>query len=388
MTGDHGPLRENERDAATDLLGYSFPDEPAFAERARHIRGDRAFAVRRNGTLASVVLWRDTTVLQHHVESTICIAGPGATHPAHRRQGVLAAAQEPFLAAMRDAGCVLSGLETPITRWHRRNGWGIASAVRRYSAPPHAFRLLDPTPAPGEPVFGPDEATVLDVWRTAAHCRFGALLPRPVPDPHPLDLRADTVAWQEDDRPTGLLRYSQRRGHDDQGTSIVVHELHTTSPAAYAGLLGMLSEHNNIDKIVWNAPVDDPLQQLVTEPRDVEPMIISDKMVRIVDLGRLAVPRIDTSEPGGLTIDLHDPQAPWNSGTWEMAGDGEVYRFARTSRRADLHAEVGVLGPVITGHLTATAAATTGRLHGSHPALRLLDHMRAAWVAPYCPDTW
>ncbi len=391
MTTDHGPLRDDERDAAADLLGYSFPDEPGFAALARSASLDRTFAVRRGGDLASVVLWRDTVVTHHGVSLGICIAGPGATHPGHRRRGGLAGVQEAFLASMRDVGCVVSGLETPITRWHRRNGWGVASAVRRYSGPPHAFRPLDALPVCGSPDFDPDQPTAEAIRQLAAGRRFGALHAPPDSTAGASDLRTDTVVWQEEDRATGLLRYVHRRRRDGWGVGIVVHELHAISPAAYGGLLGFLTEHNNVRDVTWNAPTDDPLQQLVVEPRHIEPTVCSDKMLRVVDLARLALPRLDAIEPGGITLTVHDPQAPWNTGTWEIVADGDVYRFTRTTTAratTDLHVDVDILGPIMSGYLPATSAAMTGRLEGEPAVVAMLDRMRACWLAPYCPDIW
>lgn len=390
MTLDHGPLSDDERDAAADLLGYSFPDQPTFAAHVRSASLDRTFAVRRGGELASVVLWRDTVVTHHGLSLPICSAGPGATHPGHRRRGGLAGAQEAFLASMRDAGCVVSGLETPITRWHRRNGWGVASAVRRYSGPPHAFRLLDAGPMCGSPDFDPDQPTAEAVRQLAARRRFGALDAPPDSTEGASGLRTDTVVWREGDRATGLLQYMHRR-RDDRGVGIVVHELYAISPAAYCGLLGFLAEHNNIDDVTWNAPTDDPLQQLVVEPRHIEPIVCSDKMLRIVDLARLVLPRFDAFEPGDITMTVHDPQAPWNTGSWEIGADGDVYRFSRTTTArttTDLHVEVDVLGPIISGYLSATSAAMTGRLKGEPAAVSTLDRIRACWLPPHCPDTW
>jgi len=390
MTRDIGPLCDDERDAAADLLGYSFPDQPEFAARARSAPLDRAFAVRLGGDLASVVLWRDTVVTHHGVSLPICIAGPGATHPGHRKRGGLAGAQEAFLAVMRDAGCVVSGLETPITRWHRRNGWGIASAVRHYNGPPHAFRLLGSGQVCGFPDFDPDQRTTEAVRQLVLSRRFGALHAPPDPAAAVCDLRNDTVIWRENRRATGLLRYVHRR-RDDGGVGIVVHELHAISPDAYSGLLGLLAEHNNVHDVTWNAPTDDPLQQIVVEPRHIEPIVCSDKMLRVVNLASLVLPRLDAIEPGGITLMLHDPQAPWNTGRWEIVADSDVYRFSRlpTARTTtDLHVEVDLLGPIISGYLSATSAATTGCLRGGPAAVSMLDRIRSLWRPPYCPDTW
>jgi predicted acetyltransferase len=388
VIGEPGPLREAERDAAVAVLGYCFPDEPRFAERAQSASLDRAFAVRHNRDLASVVLWRDTEVTHHGLPLPIAIAGPGGTHPAHRRRGHLAGAQEAFLGLMRDAGCVVSGLETPITRWHRRNGWDVASAVRRYSGPPQVFRLHDIGPIHGSPDFQPDPATAHEMRQLATGRRFGALPPTSDP-PTPADLRNDTVTWHEDGKTTGLLRYAHRQR--DDGVGIVVHELHATSPRAYAGMLTLLAEHNNIRHITWNAPTDDPLQQLVVEPRDLEPIVCSDKMLRVVDLARLRLPRLADVDPAGLILRVEDPQAPWNTGRWEIVADSDVYRFApATASRPDAALQVGVdvLGPLVSGYLPARAAALTGQLSGAAEAVAMLDRIRSGWQAPYCPDTW
>ncbi len=398
MTPRTGPLGDSERDEAIRLLTYSFPDDAGVAQLAQQTPADRTFAVRDPFGLAAVVLWRTETVLHHGEPIEICIAGPGATHPRARRAGLLASAQRHFLDAMRDAGCALSGLETPITRWHQRNGWGVGSAVRRYRARPDALRPSSRATA-GHPDFDAGPADRRVAWEHSATQRFGYLLrdenrwaevERPVPG----ELRRDTATWREDDgSPTGCVHYSHRLSPDGSRIELTVHELHASTASAYLGLLGMLAEHTNVGLLHWDAPCDDPLLNVVSEAQGIEPASCVDKMLRVVDLAALTLPRRTTSNLGdGVVVGVTDYHAPWNDGLWQVVADGARHRFVRPADLSvtpicDLTADT--LGPLVSGHLSARAASAAGLLvpRTGDAAVRL-DALQTGWNAPHCPDTW
>jgi predicted acetyltransferase len=302
---------------------------------------------------------------------------------------------------MRDAGCILSGLETPIARWHHRNGWGVASAVTRYQAEPQHLRPIR-NMLGGQPVNNPSRTDLEAVYRKAAAERFGFLARSDHAWTHRLEptagiLRCDHVAWHEPDGGcSGYALYHHRpNGPDEGGIALVVDELIAITPAARLGLLALISEHNNVRQVRWDAPQDFPLPSLVREPRAIEPCWCVDKMLRVVDVSKLAVPTLDTpgADPQGLLIRIEDPQAPWNTGPW-LVESASASTFRLTPCRAPTTSTpcvipATVLGPLLSGYLPVASAIAGGLI--DVPASTLIPRLRALFAAPhppYCPDTW
>ena len=398
VTGTAGPVHPEERSAATALLAYSFPDRD-MATMVAGTPDDRIFVVRHQGEVVSAVLWRGDHVLWNGEAVAMAIAGPGATDPRFRGRGLFADRYRELLGAMRDAGCVLSGLETPITRWHQRNGWGVASAVTRHEAAPASFRPSMPRPE-GVLVSAPELEDLQDVYIRAAAGRFGALARdrrawASRVQTAPGMLRRDHVGWYDpvDGRTTGYAIYHHRTEPSGDRLAIVVDELMATSPTAWAGLLEFLAGHNNVSRLRWDAPQDFPLGHLIREPEATRPQHLVDKMVRVVDVPALRL-HLPTPPPAGrrpLRIRIEDHQAPWNHGCWEVGQEADtVVRLTRSAAgMADCVIPAAVLGPLLTGYLSVAWAVSAGLVQFTgRSACTDLTTLFSTGSPPYCPDDW
>lgn len=231
------PGRDDSYDAAAvaEVLAYSFPADDTIAERTRTWPPDRVYTVESEGELVSAVLWRVVTVLDHGNPLSMAVAGPGATAATARGRRLLAGSQTDFLAAMRDAGCVLSGLETPIPKWHQGNGWGICLSVARYTGSPTHLTAPSRSGAGSTVRFDPPHELMTSVYEACARDRFG-LLERSAADwaklrrVGPGELRRDAVGVVAEDGARGYAVLAHRRMGDGADLEIEVRELFHTGP--------------------------------------------------------------------------------------------------------------------------------------------------------------
>jgi predicted acetyltransferase len=240
---------------------------------------------------------------------------------------------------------------------------------------------------------------VLQLYAASAGRRFG-MLARDAsawgdPPASPAGaLRTDVVGWREGESDwTGYCAFTHVRQEDGR-LGIILNELMTVSPAAWRGLLLFLSTHNNVASIRWDAPGDEPLASVVREPRELEIKVCLDKMVRVLDVAELKFCcESDSRCPQGLTIGIHDRQAPWNDGRWRVEpAAGSRYALSREEGDiADASCEIAAcdLGPIISGYLSIDGAVRAGLVKVSDDgAARQLRALFTRERAPYCPDNW
>ncbi|MQA82221.1 MAG: GNAT family N-acetyltransferase [Streptosporangiales bacterium] len=400
---DRPPGRSESYDAAAaaELLAYSFPADDTIAERTRTWPRDRVYAVESEGELASVILWRVVTVLDHGNPLLMALAGPGATAATARGRRVLAGSQTDFLAAMRDAGCVLSGLETPIPKWHQNNGWGICLSVARFTGAPADLAWPSRTGAGSAVRFDPPHELVASVYEDCARDRFG-LLERSAADwadlrrVGPGELRRDVVGAVAEGGDRGYAVLVHRLVGDGAGLEIEVRELFHTGPSALARLLYFLVSHNNVARLRWDAPPEVELWSATSHARTWEPVRALDKLVRVVNLAGLSL--ATNAFPGTGVIRVIDSQAPWNDGLWRIIGDGERITFTSLAAApptsadqaaGDVTVQACALAPFLLGASSPWWLRDSGLLSAPNEhALSQVSRLVGTRRPPYCPDSW
>lgn len=399
-----GILNDSERSEAADLLRPFFPHLSSLDELLARVPAEQSFAVRQDGRLAAVILWRRETLLAYDRPVPIAIAGPGATAPEFQGRGLLAANMAAFLASLRDSGCAVSGLETPVVRWHRGNGWEICSAVARHHGDAARFRPAS-GPADGSLDARPPIEALQELYRRAAARRFGPLCRTgrqwaELLASQPGLGRRSHAAWREPDGTYGGYIITTRRPDCRGAIRLTVEELITVTPNAFLGLLRYLAEHDAEAWVQWDAPQDDPLVHVVRDPHAITTSICTDKLLRVIDLAALTMPAPDddaAARADGLTLMVDDPLAPWNAGTWRVARTMPTTQaMVRAPQPPDgklrgawCSVPATVLGPLLSRFLSVEAAAEAGLIRAScERALRQLRAFVGTGPAPYCPGAW
>lgn len=131
---------------------------------------------------------------------------------------------------------------------------------------------------------------------------------------------------------------------------------------------------------------DDPLQDLLLEPRELRRATGDAMWLRVVDVARALEAR-PYAAADALTLRVHDDLAPWNDGLWRFETDGEQSRVTPAEGAiADLDLSINALASLLTGFRTATRIERAGMLAGDAAAVRRADAIFATAYAPHMPE--
>ncbi|RSN21868.1 GNAT family N-acetyltransferase [Streptomyces sp. WAC 05977] len=145
----------------------------------------------------------------------------------------------------------------------------------------------------------------------------------------------------------------------ERGALLDIRELHAATPQAWAGLWRFLLSIDLVSAVAGRGrPLDEPLAELLTDPRAVNTTeVIDDLWLRLVDvLAALRARSYGTAEP--VVLEVHDKQLPGNDGRYVVGPDG----VERTTGEADLRLDVATLSSLYLGHGLFGDLALSGRV--------------------------
>ncbi|UUV32511.1 GNAT family N-acetyltransferase [Amycolatopsis roodepoortensis] len=145
----------------------------------------------------------------------------------------------------------------------------------------------------------------------------------------------------------------------ERGALLDIRELHAATPQAWAGLWRFLLSIDLVSAVAGRGrPLDEPLAELLTDPRAVNTTeVIDDLWLRLVDvLAALRARSYGTAEP--VVLEVHDKQLPGNDGRYVVGPDG----VDRTTAEADLRLDVDTLASLYLGHGLFGDLALSGRV--------------------------
>jgi len=155
-------------------------------------------------------------------------------------------------------------------------------------------------------------------------------------------------------------------------------------PPATAALLAFLLDQDlSTETSFWLRPPDDPLFQLLVDPRSAAVTRADGLNVRLVDVGAALAART-YSVPIDVVLEVDDPFCPWNTGRWRLSGDSTGATCEATRDPADVSLGVRELGSVYLGGPALSTLADAGLVQehtpGAIAALSLaLRHQPAPW---------
>ncbi|GIG91964.1 GNAT family N-acetyltransferase [Plantactinospora endophytica] len=343
----------------------------------------------------SLVVRAGDTLVAHAAAFTRELTVPGAVVPAahvtrvavaatHRRQGLLSRLMRQQLRDVRAAGrepiAVLWASEGQI---YPRFGYGHAAQrwyldVRAAGLRPvesdgtgPAITLRTGDPAALRPVLGtlwdrlrpdrPGWSERTDPWwrfllADGPNARAGATARRAV--------LAETA-----DGPVGYALWRTRARWDERGPQgvVLLDELVAADPAAYATLWRFLLNIDLTRSLHYDyAAVDEPVQHLVDEVRQLGARLGHGLWVRIVDLpAALAARRYATGVD--VVLEVTDPLLPENAGRWRLTAAAGTARCTRTEAPAELVCDVRDLAAAYLGGPSLAALASAGRVREIRP---------------------
>ncbi len=176
------------------------------------------------------------------------------------------------------------------------------------------------------------------------------------------------VLAEDDAGPRGYALYVGQSRWDPEtflpDSRLEVRELVAADPAATTALWSDLLSRDLVSEVSARLrPADDPLLQLLADPRRARPQVSDGLWARVIDVpAALSLRRY--SCPVDLVIEVTDDTCPWNQGRWRLVTSGAA-PWAGHCQRTEDPADVVAAGRV-----------ARRRLPGRHPA-RLTGPRRA-----------
>lgn len=171
-------------------------------------------------------------------------------------------------------------------------------------------------------------------------------------------------------------------------TELDIHELVAVTPEAHVGLWRALLDLDVVGRVRHrHVALDDPIPQLLLNPRAVLNEVSDALWVRLVDLDRaLTARRYATG--CDVVLAVTDRFCPWNAGGWRFRVDADgTAEVARTHAEADLECDITDLAAAYLGGTRLTALAAAGRVRELRPgAVLAVSRAMAGDAEPYCPE--
>jgi predicted acetyltransferase len=325
--------------------------------------------------------------------------------PTHRRRGVLTSIMRRQLTEIRD-----QGREPVAALWASESSiygrFGYAPATLRGGLTGRSERLrLRPDLDLGA---GRVAAVPLETYRPAAAAVYDAVR-RFVPG----NLARDERWWdrrlrdepgerdgaterrfllhtEPDGTVTGYAAYRMKGGWTDGGEpdgTLIVEEVRARSTPAYASLWKVLLSVDLVRTTqVPMASADDPLKQMLADPRALNVRPTDALWVRLVDVGAaLSARRYPTNI--NLVFEVRDEFCPWNTDRWHVWGHPAGAFCDRTDRDPDLVLGIEALSAAYLGGVSLATLQAAGRVTELSPGAVTLASTAFFWpVTPWCPE--
>ncbi len=313
----------------------------------------------------------------------------------HTRRGLLTALMRAQLDDVAARGEALAALHASEARIYGRFGYGVATRAQSFRVRRSGRGLRPTAPAVGEVrLLGADEAGPVSA---TLHERFALDRPgmitrgerwwRSPADRARRDQRSVLVAAHTGpDGADGFVVATSGPG-DIATRALQVEDLHTGGAAAAAALWRFLLDVDLVGEVTaWARPLDEPLDLLLADPRDLTVTGVEDELwLRLVDVPVALAARGFAAVPPVL-LGVHDPFREANAGVYRIA-DGTAERVEPLGGPVapELECDVAALAMAYLGDRRPAELAAAGwwTVHDPH-ALERADVAFATPTVPWC----
>jgi predicted acetyltransferase len=292
----------------------------------------------------------------------------------HRRRGILRGLMQRQLADYREQGAPLAILTASEGGIYERFGYGAASLVRKTAVERRRAQLRRPADAGAV-----ERVTAAEARRRmpAIHERWRAQTPGALSR---TDAWWDYLCLDRESQRSGMSAlfylvhtdgYVTYRIKSDWGDGAAGHlcwisDYVTATPEAHADLWQVLLGLDLVGSIEsYRIPIDDPLQYLLTDGRQVRTTAVADGVwVRPLDVPTMLAARryaVEVDAVVEVTDDLY------GDGRYLLQGGPDGATCTRTDRPADVALDAAALGAVYLGGVRLQALARAGRALTAEP---------------------
>ncbi|HET7328245.1 MAG TPA: GNAT family N-acetyltransferase [Nocardioidaceae bacterium] len=323
--------------------------------------------------------------------------------PTHRRRGILSQLMKRQLTDLHDEGAEpVAGLWATEPQIYPRFGYGFAARSLGIEVP-RSSSELQLAPAASEVSLRYVEPSELSAlagkvfdeevtsrpgafrrddrwWQRAAHDapsgRNGAS-----------ELRA--VVAERDGEVVGYAMFRTKASWTPNGPhgTVLVKELFAVDAGSYARVMEfVLNQDLMAVTKLRNRPVDDPLLDMLVDPRRTSVDINDQLWVRLVDVDRALSAR-RYSVPVDVVIRVEDHRCPWNNGSWRLQGDRDGASCERVDTASDFAISVDDLGAAYLGERHLSRIAAAGRIREDTAGSLARATQAFDWdPAPWCQE--
>jgi len=188
--------------------------------------------------------------------------------------------------------------------------------------------------------------------------------------------------------PDGYAAYRVKSAWTERGPnfSLQVDEICAATDRAFASLWRYLLDFDLTRQVNYDKGwIDDPLLDLLHDPRSVIVNTRDHIWLRIVDLDR-AIGLRGYSAPARVVVDITDSFCPWNAGTWTLELGQTGGTAVRTTATAEVSLDIRDLAACFLGGTPLGRLVTAGLVSGDPAPLLELGAALSTPVAPWCPE--
>lgn len=317
-------------------------------------------------------------------------------HPTHRRRGINTGMMRVVLDQAAERGEPLAALFASEGAIYGRFGYGLAGLFGEFQAESSRMAFVRGYEPSGrvELVSKEEALPVIDEVYDAAMRPGGVERNAALRDHNFATVGEDKdrpwmYAVHRDDAATADAYAVYWMKHDwprsvPTGT-ITVKECVASTPSGNADIWRFLFDIDLVATVeAWNRPVDEPLLQLLREPRRLRFSVNDGLWVRLLDVAAALEARTYRSD-GRIVFEVDDRFRPETGGRYELIVEGGTARCGRTETDADLAGTINALGATYLGGASFRQLWWAGQVVERTPgSLDRADAMFAYSPAPWC----
>ena len=311
-----------------------------------------------------------------------------AVLPTHRRKGIFTRMMAQQLRDIHERGETLAVLVASESAIYGRLGYGIGSQQENWTvATEHKAITIPGEPAGALRFVAPEEARQV---LPPIYDRVSSQRPGMVKYGTAMwDLFVLGPAWsvppfravyEEGGEALGYAKYQVADGE------LLVQELMAVTAEAYASLWRLCLDVQRISSVrAERRPLDDPLPQMLEDPRRLDRRVSDRMWLRLVDVGAALSAR-RYMRCGRLVLEVRDPLCPWNEGRYELEGRADGADCKTSTADADIVLSAADLASTYLGAVRFSTLARARRVEEmTAGALRRADAMFATQLQPWAP---
>ncbi len=318
-----------------------------------------------------------------------------------RRQGLLGAMMRRLLTDLHEAGEPIAALFASEGAIYHRYGFGPAAWSARLRVPRGAALVQPAAAGPVRQLLAPTGADLAPVYdavhptRTGTYARDDAWWAHRLVDPQDSRDGAGALRTLLVDGPAGPEAYALFAvkpvwEHDAAAGTVLVREAVATTPHAYSQLWRALLDVDLTTAVeLRTGSVDEPLLQLLAEPRSARATLRDSLWTRLVDVGSALTQRSYAADVD-VVLEVTDATCPWNAGRWRLSAAAAGAACTRTQDAGDLSLDVRDLGAVLLGGTSLASRAAAGTVTARSDAALARATTAFGWPgrAPWCPHVF